>query len=107
MTRINDHDGCLANLHSLALEVSLQGSSSVTLLAQAEGEAACLSGRGRRSGRPSCEMREEIDLSLLLFHLLPEAQGCSWGWVGGLAQAQDTQEPPWENTGGGGWSEQG
>lgn len=35
MTRINDHDGCLANPRSLALEVSLQGSSPVTSLAQA------------------------------------------------------------------------
>lgn len=43
MTRINDHDGCLANPRSLALEVSLQGSGSVTLLAQAEEEAVCLS----------------------------------------------------------------
>ena len=76
MTRINDHDGCLANPCSLALEVSLQGRSRVTLLALAEGEASRLSGCGRRTGRPSPEMRGRTDLSIFLFHLLPEAQGC-------------------------------
>lgn len=81
MTRINDHDGCLANRRSLALEVSLQGSSSVTLLAQAEGEAPCSS--GERGGlHPRHEGRSIYLCSCFTFSpKRRDAAGAGrWGW---------------------------
>lgn len=86
MTRINDHDGCLTNPRSLALEVSLPGSSSVILLVQEEEEAMGLSS-------VRCEGRSMCPYSLFTFSL-KHRDAAGAGWVLGLDQAQCTQETP-------------
>lgn len=62
-------------------------------------------GRGGSNGFIQCEMRGQIDVSVFLVHLLPEAQGCSWGWMGtGVGPSPMHTGNPRENSGGGGWS---
>lgn len=83
MTRINDRDGCLANPHSLALEVSLRGSSSVTLLAQAGGGQHACPATGREQGglHVRCEGRSIYPYSRFTFS--PKCRDAPGAGLGG------------------------
>lgn len=102
MTRINDRDGCLANPRSLALEVSLRGSSSVTLLVQAGGGQHACPATGRKQGglRVRCEGRSIYLYSR--FTLSPKCRDAAGAGLGGVGPSPAQARTPRENTIGGG-----